>query len=99
MSRDVELARSVREGFLAHRRAALRAVLERGIERGDLRRDLDLELGMDVLGGPLFYRLLVTGGPIDQQLADGVVDLILRGFAPGKPAPKKPPNRRNEVAR
>jgi hypothetical protein len=35
-----------------------------------------------VLGGPLFYRLLVTGGPIDAQLGEGVADLILRGFAP-----------------
>jgi AcrR family transcriptional regulator len=82
MSRDGELARLVREGFLAERRAALRAVLERGIERGALRRDLDVELALDVLGGPLFYRLLITGGPIDEQLAEGVVELILRGFAP-----------------
>jgi AcrR family transcriptional regulator len=82
MSRDGELARLVRDGFLAERRAALRAVLDRGIERGDLRRDLDVELALDVLGGPLFYRLLITGGPIDEQLADGVVELILRGFAP-----------------
>jgi AcrR family transcriptional regulator len=91
MSRDVELARLVREGFLAQRRAALRAVLERGIERGDLARDLDLELALDVLGGPLFYRLLITGGPIDQRLAESVVELILRGFAPTKRArnPKK----------
>jgi hypothetical protein len=35
-----------------------------------------------VLGGPLFYRLLVTGGPIDEALAESVVELILRGFAP-----------------
>jgi AcrR family transcriptional regulator len=82
MSRDAALARLVREGFLSRRRAALRAVLDRGIERGDLRSDLDLELALDVLGGPLFYRLLITGGPIDEQLADGVVELILRGFAP-----------------
>ena len=70
MSRDPELARAVREGFLAGRRSALRAVLERGVERGDLRADLDLELALDVLGGPLFYRLLVTGGPIDERLAE-----------------------------
>jgi hypothetical protein len=50
MSRDAELARLVREGFLARRRAAPRAVLERGIQRGDLRGDLDLEL--DVVGRP-----------------------------------------------
>ena len=81
MSRDPELAGLVRQGFLEERRSALRAVLERGVERGDLRPDLDTDLALDVLGGPLFYRLLITGGPIDQKLAEGVVELILRGFA------------------
>jgi AcrR family transcriptional regulator len=88
MSRDAELARFVRDGFLAQRRAALRVVLERGMQRGDLGGDLDVELALDVLGGPLFYRLLITGGPIDEPLAEGVVDLILTGFAP-KPKPSK----------
>jgi hypothetical protein len=82
MAQKPELARAVRGGFLAGRRAALAEVLRRGIERGDLRPDLDLDLALDVLGGPLFYRLLVTGGPIDEELAEGVADLILRGFAP-----------------
>ena len=77
-----KLARAVRDGFLAGRRSALAQVLQRGVARGDLRADLDLELALDVLGGPLFYRLLVTGGPIDEQLAEGVADLILRGFSP-----------------
>ena len=82
MSRDPELARTVREGVLAGRRAGLRSVLERGVARGDLSADMDFELALDVLGGPLFYRLLVTGGPIDERLAQGVAELILRGFAP-----------------
>jgi hypothetical protein len=82
MAQRPELALAVRDGFLASRRAALSEVLRRGIERGDLRLDLDLELALDVLGGPPFYRLLVTGGPIDDQLAEGVAELILRGFAP-----------------
>jgi AcrR family transcriptional regulator len=84
MSRSPELARAVRDDFLEGRRAALREVLERGVERCDLRADLDVELALDVLGGPLFYRLLVTGGPIDERLATGVVDLILQGFAPDR---------------
>ena len=70
---------------------ALQEVLERGVERGDLRPDLDLELALDVLGGPLFYRLLITGGPIDEQLAEGVADLILRGFAAGRATPREGP--------
>ena len=82
MSRNPELAEAVRDRFLAGRRAALREVLGRGIERGELAANLDLELALDVLAGPLFYRLLVTGAPIDEELAKGVANLILRGFAP-----------------
>ena len=89
MAEKPELARAVREGFLAGRRAALAEVLRRGVERGDLSPDVDLELALDVLGGPLFYRLLVTGGPIDERLAEGVADLILRGFAPSGAKPRE----------
>ena len=88
MSRNPELAEAVRDGFLAARRAALQEVLDRGIGRGDLAQDLDAELALDVLAGPLFYRLLITGGPLDEQLAAGVVELILRGFAPDEPRRK-----------
>jgi AcrR family transcriptional regulator len=80
--RNPELARTVRNEFLTGRRAALSTVINRGIRRGDLRRGLDLELALDVLGGAIFYRLLITGGPIDRQLAEGIVELILSGFAP-----------------
>jgi AcrR family transcriptional regulator len=94
-----ELARAVRDGFLRGRRAALSEVLRRGVERGDLRDDLDVDLALDVLGGPLFYRLLVTGGPIDNELADGVTNLILRGFAPDEPRRTKSVKARKEQRR
>jgi AcrR family transcriptional regulator len=96
MAERPELARVVREGFLIRRRLALTDVLRRGVERGDLRPDVDLELALDVLGGPLFYRLLITGGPIDEQLAEGVTELILRGFAPDRPGRAKSKQNRKE---
>ncbi len=96
MAQKPELARAVRDGFLSGRRAALSEVLRRGVERGDLRPDLDVELALDVLGGPLFYRLLVTGGSIDEQLAEAVADLILRGFAPDQPRRAKSRQARKE---
>jgi AcrR family transcriptional regulator len=99
MAEHPELARAVRDGFLAGRRSALSEVLRRGVKRGDLRPELDLELALDVLGGPLFYRLLVTGGPLDDQLADGVADLILRGFAPGESSRGKSTRKRKEQPR
>lgn len=98
MAQKPELAHAVRSGFLSGRRAALSEVLRRGVERGDLRSDLDLELALDVLGGPLMYRLLITGGPIDEQLADGVADLIMRGFAPDEPRRNTSQKTRKETA-
>jgi AcrR family transcriptional regulator len=88
MSRNAELAEVARDRFLTGRRAALRTVFDRGVTRGDLNPDLDVELALDVLAGPLFYRLLITGGAIDGPLAEGVVELVLRGFAP----PEQPTN-------
>lgn len=87
MARHPPVAEAVRTGFLASRRAALREVLERGVERGELRADLDRELALDFLGGPLFYRLLVTGAPLDSALARGTVDVLLDGLAAPSPSP------------
>ena len=81
MAMHEDVAAAVRETFLAPRRAALEKVLERGVARGELRPDIDRDLALDVLAGPLFYRLLVTGGPLDDALAEGTVDLMLRGLA------------------
>jgi AcrR family transcriptional regulator len=94
MSRNPEFAELARDRFLTGRRAALREVFERAVGRGDLRGDLDVELALDVLGGPLFYRLMITGGPIDARLATNVVELILRGFAPAPPRTTRPPRAR-----
>jgi AcrR family transcriptional regulator len=98
MRRDPELGAAIREWFLAGRRAALAEVVRRGIERGDLDPDLDIELTLDILAGPLFYRLLITGGPLDDRLAAGVVDLILKGnAAPRRSRARQPANTHSNV--
>lgn len=81
MAQNPSLARRVREGFLANRRAALRAVVERAIGRGEVRGDIDVELTLDMLGGAPMYRLLVTGGSVTERTVIGVVDTLLRGIA------------------
>lgn len=84
MAEHESVARAVREGFLAPRRRALGQVLERAVARGEVPGDVDREIVLDFLGGPLFYRLLVTGGPIDDALARGTVDVMLRGLGRAK---------------
>jgi AcrR family transcriptional regulator len=82
MARSELIARTLRSGFIAARRDALRQVLERGVARGELQKGLDFDLALDLLGGPLFYRFLITGGPVDERLTRGVVAAVLRAFAP-----------------
>jgi AcrR family transcriptional regulator len=77
MANNADLRKTIRERFLDARRAALRAVLERGVARRELIEAIDYELALDLLGGPLFYRFLITGGPIDEPLAEGVVDVVM----------------------
>ncbi len=90
MARSEEIARAVRSGFLASRRTALRQVLERALARGELRKGTDLDVAVDLLSAPLFYRLLATGERLDEALLPEVVDVVLRGLAPDARAPLKP---------
>jgi AcrR family transcriptional regulator len=77
-----ELARIYREQVVEPRISQLRPVIERGITRGDLGPDTDLRLVHELLVGPIFYRLLLSGAPLDRNLGPRIVDAILEGFAP-----------------
>lgn len=76
-TRDQALATALRDGFLQTRRAAARAALARGVERGELDHGTDLDFAVDQLAAPFYYRLLVTGDPIDAGFARSVVDTVL----------------------
>jgi AcrR family transcriptional regulator len=71
--------RDARQAFWAGRIEALRPVVERGIARGELRPDTDAGLLLETLIAPLHGRLLLTGEPVDEQLGERIVDLVLQG--------------------
>jgi AcrR family transcriptional regulator len=70
-----------RQAFWARRRDALAPVVMRGIERGDLRADTDVTLLLEMLVAPIHARLLLTGEPVDDDLAERLVDQALTGVA------------------
>ena len=78
LHRDHDLIAAFDERYFQPRRASIRCVLRRGIERGELPADVDVELVVDALVGPVYYRLLTRPGPIETS-ADDLVDLVLRG--------------------
>ena len=81
LASDPGLATAFEERVVAIRIAEADRLLARGIERGDLRPDTDVELAHELLFGPVYYRLLLSGAPLDAGLAGRVVDATMRAFA------------------
>ncbi|MFI5914773.1 TetR/AcrR family transcriptional regulator [Dactylosporangium sp. NPDC051541] len=60
------------------RREPLLTVLRRARDRGQLARDRDLDLTVDLLAAPLFYRRFVAHRPITPALIDDIIASVLR---------------------
>ncbi|WP_228992138.1 TetR-like C-terminal domain-containing protein [Streptomyces sp. DH8] len=57
-------------------------LVRRGVERGELDPETDPRLVAEMLAGPLFARVLLTGAPLEEGLARRIVDLALDGARP-----------------
>ena len=101
-ARNPELARAYTE-FIAERRAASAVPIERAIRRGELPIDVDVELLLDVLVAPVFYRAFVSRAPTDDAFVAGLVDralLRVRLTVLDRPtAPASPPRRSSRPSR
>ena len=89
---DPDLAEEFRGTLVALRRREMARVVDRGLARGDLRPGPHLALVGELLVGPLFWRLLMTGDPLDEAFASALVDSVLEGLGstPGAGAPTPP---------
>jgi AcrR family transcriptional regulator len=81
-ARDEQIRRLHHE-FVRHRRAGTVAMLDAAKARGDLRADMDASVATDQLVGPVFYRFLVSGDPIDDAYLDALADVFLRAYRNG----------------
>jgi AcrR family transcriptional regulator len=77
-ARHPDIGEAVRAGF-AQRHAVARARLHRACEREGLRPDIDHGVLIDQLAGPIYYRILITGAPVDRSYAERLVDAALDG--------------------
>jgi AcrR family transcriptional regulator len=77
---ETELAKAFRHHFILARRNEGRRLLEAAMANRELRRDLDIETALDLVYGPIFFRVLVGHGALDDAFADSVVDHMLRGL-------------------
>lgn len=81
---EPELHALFRAALIEPRRAAIRDVLERGIARGELAAGADVELLIDLIAGPIVYRMLIDAGELASVAGrlDALLDVVLRGAAP-----------------
>jgi len=77
---DSKLAEEYRLRYFNPRRLDSRHILERGVQRGELKQDVDLEICIDLIYGPLFYRLLVTGEKLDEAFIKILVTYAFEGI-------------------
>jgi AcrR family transcriptional regulator len=65
------------------RRRLFSQVLNRAVARGEVRADVDQDVVVDMLLGPLWVRATMTAAPIGAELAEQVVDGVLKGIRAG----------------
>ena len=78
---DPELGRQFQERVVAVRQAEVKRLIDRGVERGDLRAGIHHPHLHEMLFGPIYYRLLLSGKPLDVDLAERIVSAVLPAFA------------------
>ncbi|WP_069167022.1 TetR/AcrR family transcriptional regulator [Nocardia altamirensis] len=79
--RNPVLAEAVRATIGAPRRALGTRMLHRAIERGELPGDTDIELALDLLAAPMFWRLNVRHAAAEPGYLDRLADHLLRALA------------------
>lgn len=86
-----ELSKAFRNHFVLARRAEGRVLLERAIAEKLVRKNLDLEVALDMLYGPVFFRLLLGHAPLDERFMDDVLAEAMRGLARPPPPGRRTP--------
>ena len=80
MQSDPALRRAYRTHVTEPVRERSRQIFARAIERGEIPPNTDPDLILDLLIGAVFIRLLFDIGPLNQRVADSLVDVVLTGL-------------------
>ena len=78
---DPEVAAAFLEDWVKPRRKEAKTVLERYQVNGRIAPDVDLDMVLDLLYGPLYFRLLSGHGALTPAYAKQITDFALNGLA------------------
>lgn len=75
---DPSFGQAFREAMVESRLDVLASVLDRGLERGEVDPSLDRDTLLDLIYGPVWFRLLISGEPLDDAFVDDLSEQVLR---------------------
>lgn len=75
-----DLITAFQQSWLLPRREDAQRILQRGIERGDLRQEVEIEVAIDALYSPFFYRLLLKHQSLTNKFVDKLLDIVFQGL-------------------
>jgi AcrR family transcriptional regulator len=78
---DLAFRDEFRERFLKSRRDEVRVIWQRGVDRGEIRRDIDGDVALDLIYGPVIFRLLTGHSPLNEGQAKAIVAAAFCGLA------------------
>jgi AcrR family transcriptional regulator len=77
LATDPEMADAFRREVIGLRQGHLADLLHQGVATGRVRPEVDVALLQELMFGPVYYRLLFSGYPLEPDLASRIVDSIL----------------------
>ena len=86
---DPEFAALFRERFLKPRRESAGAFLDRAIKQGVIDRTLNREILLDLIFGPMVFRLMAGHAPLNRAESDAMISTLLRGIRGKQPRAKR----------
>ena len=88
MAHDPKLARIIRGEVLNRRRTSIRNAILRGVDRAEIRRGIHIDVMIDQLTAPCYFRVLLSHARITRPFIETVVDYALRGHVVTAPRTK-----------
>jgi len=79
---DPAFGQAFREAMVQSRCRLLTGAVERAVGRGEIAADIDRPVLLDLIYGPVWYRLLVSGEPLDEGFVDVLTKQVLAAAAP-----------------
>ena len=76
---DPAIQQALCDQWITPRRAAIAVILREAVDSGELPGDADVEVAVDALVAPSYYRLMLGLSPLDRDSVTGLVRTVWRG--------------------